>query len=450
MKYQRVALAGLGPHARRIYLPLLAELVRSGQISFECVFEKEDKRAQTEALLASAGLGDVKKIFVQDVAQDLARTYRETPFDCLLVSTEPRSRMEFYEFALARGVAVLTDKPVLAPENIAHDLAIAQMYPAQIASLEERFRKKGVDFCVQAQRREHAGYQHIRNYLDDFIRKFSLPVTEVSLHHADGMWVLPDEWERDYHPYKYGFGKLFHSGYHFVDLLCWLLEPSGQVDPLTRVMLSGRATWPAETLGLWSGSHLLPPQRRAGTTLTTPGEYDVHALLQFFSEKTPVTTAVLQLLQHSFSDRDPAKVVTDVYKGIGRVRHERLDLKVSSLLNIQVHSYQSASRTEAVPGKQVGERDHFEVLIFRNTAVCGGENFRRLFFDDAHDLTLESHNEQGRERLLKKFLRGEAPSPLRDHLATAQLISLLYQMISAQGAGFGTAEGEIRLRPSQS
>lgn len=29
---------------------------------------------------------------------------------------------------------------------------------------------------------------------------------------------------RDYHPYKYGYGKLMFSGYHFVDLLMWLLS----------------------------------------------------------------------------------------------------------------------------------------------------------------------------------------------------------------------------------
>ena len=36
---------------------------------------------------------------------------------------------------------------------------------------------------------------------------------------------MPTEFlDRENHPYKYGYGKLFHSGYHFIDLLAWLLE----------------------------------------------------------------------------------------------------------------------------------------------------------------------------------------------------------------------------------
>lgn len=39
------------------------------------------------------------------------------------------------------------------------------------------------------------------------------------------MWVMPSEYiSRENHPYKYGYGKLFHSGYHFIDLLTWFLE----------------------------------------------------------------------------------------------------------------------------------------------------------------------------------------------------------------------------------
>ena len=39
------------------------------------------------------------------------------------------------------------------------------------------------------------------------------------------MWVMTSEFlTRENHPYKYGYGKLFHSGYHFIDLLTWFLE----------------------------------------------------------------------------------------------------------------------------------------------------------------------------------------------------------------------------------
>ena len=58
--------------------------------------------------------------------------------------------------------------------------------------------------------------------LETIERKVSavqVPLSYADIYHADGMWVMPHEWERDNHAYKYGAGKLLHSGYHFVDLL---------------------------------------------------------------------------------------------------------------------------------------------------------------------------------------------------------------------------------------
>ena len=31
--------------------------------------------------------------------------------------------------------------------------------------------------------------------------------------------MMPHDYDIENHPYKYGYGKLFHSGYHFIDLL---------------------------------------------------------------------------------------------------------------------------------------------------------------------------------------------------------------------------------------
>ena len=78
---------------------------------------------------------------------------------------------------------------------------------------------------VQCQRRYHDGYLFIVDYLRKFIKDFGIPLTYIDILHGDGCWVLPNEFfERENHPYKYGYGKLMHSGYHFVDLLAWLLK----------------------------------------------------------------------------------------------------------------------------------------------------------------------------------------------------------------------------------
>lgn len=57
------------------------------------------------------------------------------------------------------------------------------------------------------------------------VREYNIPITYIDIYHNDGMWNMPSEFlERENHPYKYGYGKLFHSGYHFIDLVAWLME----------------------------------------------------------------------------------------------------------------------------------------------------------------------------------------------------------------------------------
>lgn len=52
-----------------------------------------------------------------------------------------------------------------------------------------------------------------------------MPINKISISHSDGNWNMPSEVIfRENHPYKYGYGKMMHSGYHFIDLLSWFME----------------------------------------------------------------------------------------------------------------------------------------------------------------------------------------------------------------------------------
>jgi hypothetical protein len=161
----------------------------------------------------------------------------------------------------------------------------------------------------------------------------------------------------------------------------------------------------------------------------------VHALLDFRNAAGTVSVAELSLLQNSLSDRDPALPVTDPYKGIGRVRHERVDFKVSSLLNVQVHSYQSRSSRASSEGEAPGQADHFEVLVFRHPKFFSEPTFEKVTLSQLAPATALAHNEQARGTLFRAFLRRERTgSELSDHLLPGLLTALLYRGI-ARGAG---------------
>lgn len=57
------------------------------------------------------------------------------------------------------------------------------------------------------------------------VSKYNVPISFIGVNHCDGTWNMPNELiHRENHPYKYGYGKIMHSGYHFLDTLTWFLD----------------------------------------------------------------------------------------------------------------------------------------------------------------------------------------------------------------------------------
>lgn len=431
---RRLLLAGAGRHAERIYLPVLAEMASRGEVILTGVVELAT-RAEKIRPLVPAPMTVIHDHLAADRAHvyaQISRLYQSAPFDAMLIANDPRCRQAYFDFACDHGIAVFTDKPVFAVDGIAHDPRLATIYEQQLHALDARVKAAGIEFVIQTQRRDHPGYHYIRNLVRACCARHGLPVTSLQIQHADGMWVLADEWEREHHPYKYGFGKLFHSGYHFVDLAAFLLTDTIVAHNIRTVDIAAKAVMAANAPLPATGRNMPPLDR------SRYGEYDVHALLDFGP-----CTAHLTLLQNSFSDRDPSRTVTDPYKGTGRVRHERIDLKISTAMNIQVHSYQSSSISEPA-GNATGQTDHYEILIFRNPSLEPGTVFERLTMADLAAGQMRAHNEKSRISLLRKFLSHEPTgSELADHRLTGSLVSAIYAALARAPGRIGTCSWKL-------
>lgn len=431
----KIALIGLGAHAARIYLPLLKDLQVKEQAQLVLIIERKGCEEKVKSLLKAFVLHSVQVVFIDSREFENAErfekiflsAFEKNPFNRMIVSCDPLFRLPYYQMALRFRIPVLADKPIFAMEGMAHDQKVSSQYLQLVQEMERAFRVRQIPFVIQAQRRRHVGYQFIKNILNETIAKYHVPITSIHIQHADGMWVMPWEWNRDNHPYKYGFGKLFHSGYHFVDILVWLLESNSLVtQPTTELEIATKTVWPSDSLNVWTNHPILRNQEKpVQENKIEMGEYDVHALMDFKNEVGTMTVANLQLQQNSFSDRNPNEEVRDHYKGIGRVRHERVDIKLSNLMNIQVHSYQTGSKVNQ------DSSNHFEVLIFRNTSVMNEVGFEKLTWPDDPKLVLRGLNEQAREKLFRDFVSGiKTGSDLTEHLPTTKLLSALYETIA--------------------
>lgn len=474
---RNIILAGLGPHARRIYFPLLEKYAAAYNIRLLMVIDREAQREAITRYLSGRRLQPERMLFIDDKQPaderpDVLAALRELSqtqhISGIIIATEPRAHKFYALWAILNNVHVLVDKPITAPPASSIDVFAARQVYADYLDLERCLKMSKSNVIVQAQRRSHAGYTLIKDYLEDFTRQFPIPVSYMDIYHGDGMWVMPEEiFERENHPYKYGYGKLMHSGYHFIDLFAWLAEANmrlGHKSP-NKAEIVARRFGPYDFLHQMTQTDYaalfdsqLPrawftPERMNG--LKHFGEQDVFVLCQLKRDDVVVTTGSINLQQNSFSRRSWMKQASDVYKGNGRVRHERLNLQAGNLLNIQVHSYQAYEVGKRdIETDDAGSEDHFVVDIYRNSGVIGGSPFERFDIgqqarrEHSADPSFIGHNERGRELHFLDFLEGRpGPSHFSTHRMTVELLSGVCEAL-AHGQQGHAQTVEVALEPA--
>ena len=468
MKQEKnLILIGLGPHARRIYYPLLEKYARQYDLRLRLVVDLQDQESRIRQYLAGRPLQPDRLFFADPCSRHggslepavralLDQTAARTPIDGIIISTEPKAHKPYLLWAMEHAIDVLMDKPITAPIGLTTDPEAADAVLADYLEVETQRQRTQANLVVQCQRRNHAGYQFIKRYLTDFITQYQIPLSYIDIYHGDGMWCMPGElFERENHPYKYGYGKLMHSGYHFIDLFTWLAEVNSQLEHKR----PDRAELFVKHFGPYDFLHQIDAadyRRLFGTDIFAPcftpeklqaarqfGEQDVFILCQLKRGDIVTTTATLNLQQNSFSRRAWTETPDDVYKGNGRVRHERVTLQVGTLLNIQVHSYQAYEvHKKDVETEGAGDEHHFDIYIFRNSDVVGGKPLEKFCFGEAEsqqhraDTTYLGHNEQGREVNFANFLAGRVDGTgFASHRLTNTFLSKIYTCISKESHG---------------
>ncbi len=455
-------LIGLGPHAKRIYYPFLEKYRVKHNICLKLLVELASQSSKVEEFLSRRRLQPEKILYIADneanrggrildelVKKELDILAQNAKIDGIIISTEPKAHKIYAQWALGRNINVLMDKPITAPlYPSTDDDAAAQIY-GDYLELKDQLKQNTSKFYVVCQRRNHPGYTFIKKYLKDFVSEFSVPISYVDIYHADGAWSMPHEFQKENHPYKYGYGKLMHSGYHFVDLFAWISQTNfdlQKASPDSAKIYTARFTPNDLFHQIDANVHEKFFANQATRDFYKNydrkkyenfGELDAFTFVQLMQGKNVITSGSISLQQNSFSRRGWFDLPADTYKGNGRVRHERVNIQVSHFLNIQVHSYQS-SEPEIKTG-ETGNEDHFDIYIFRNTKIVGGKAFQKISVGrkmkdlNAGDTYYLGHNEKAREMTLLNFIEGkDDESELQYHDLTNKLLSNIYRSIAQE------------------
>ena len=444
-------LFGLGLHAKRIYLPFFEEYSELNKI-IVVDFKTEKERLRNtlsslgksyELVLLNNTLRNLKKLPERE-EHLLAKFIKKYNIKKAIISTEPRSHKMYSDFCLDYGVDILCDKPITTPLYTNTKIGYKNIQEEYDELLHKWRNSESKMFEIQTQRRAHKGYRYVWSLVNEIVEKYKVPINKISISHSDGNWNMPSETIfRENHPYKYGYGKLMHSGYHFIDLLTWFTDinkQNGFNETRKKYMVSDYR--PSDFYSFFgeqfneSLGFIDKQEYYKNLNLTRNlGELDVSALIEYKdTNNNIICTASIDLSQSGISRRSWFDLPEDTYKSNGRIRHEMLNITVGPLLNIKVLSFQSTQISEgAINDTRIGGLDHFDILIFRNSDIIGGKPFEKIQLDELEDLNVNyiGQNEQARFKILNEFFKtGKSFASIETHKESIYVLSRIYQSMS--------------------
>jgi predicted dehydrogenase len=390
MRRPRVLLIGLGLHARRVHYPILEDLAARNRVTLCAVVDRQAEAESVREYLCQRSAPAPPQVVVPEPAGGsvelpaaasaaLDTLLGRERIDTVLVATEPLMHRAYGQWAFARGLHTLVDKPPVGRPGVVVDQAGAERMVRDLTDLVALAGRAGRLGGVVAHRRYHAGFRHARRLVREVWQRTGCPPTSVIVEHGDGEWRMP--WEvpaQAYHPFNRGYGVLLHSGYHAIDTALWI---AGVADPdragYTAATVSAHFTTLADTIAALPEEriHVLlgqrPVRRRPPLAAGPLGEIDARLTVGLQRDgATPTVLSVLAL--HSTNSRrgwlSPAG--RNLYTGNGRRIQESVIIHQGPFQSIRIHAYRSWLPGE--PGAdsvEAGGSRHWTMQVFRNSSV---------------------------------------------------------------------------------
>ena len=357
---KNIMLVGLGPHSKRIYM----NYFKNHGITPKILVDLESNKEYVRKYLDENGYSDTIIWTLPDKYKDcetlpeqeynsLLKLCKENEINYIISSTEPKAHNMYLQFALKNDINILSDKPITVVKGM-DKIENIKKVKQQYEELLKLYQDSNCKCNIMCQRQYHRGYIFIKKLLAEIISKYNIPITYIDIYHCDGNWEMPHDLDKENHPYKYGYGKLYHSGYHFIDLLAELVKLNNLTDNSKRITqgkMYGDIFTPDDEKVVFNSDDFQnifnlenmsePYSSLKEKDYSSYGEKNFYGNIGFYnSDNRLITTANINLLHYGFSRRGWFES-RDYYKKNGRIRHERINIQVGPLLNIQVHSYQS-------------------------------------------------------------------------------------------------------------
>ncbi|WP_426441329.1 hypothetical protein [Bradyrhizobium genosp. P] len=430
-------LVGLGPFARAKYIPLIEDAVARGRASGFHVVELASARDDVVAFFRARPCKPASVTCVPDLRRqgiwysghgEDALTALAGPGTKVIVSTEPKAHLGYLRAALGLGLDCLVDKPVVLPMG-SNGRPAANGLVSAVAELKQICNRTGGRCVVMTPRRYNAVYELIGRYARRASRNLGTPVTYIGIEHHEGVWNTEEEiLSREDHPYRYGYGALCHSGYHYIDILSGVLAHNEDHFGTLKVELDVHRATAADQIRQIGPD----PVRRLRGPAPVPGRFPappVWGETDFVSagaarrhgSGNTVCLFRLDLLQTSVSLRNWRQLPTNVYNKNGRYASETIRLNIGPFAAIEARVLKRPhANTEGHP--QFAKEAH--ITLWRNGGFLGRAALRESAYSTGNTLVRNADLGAARKRLFDDWLEGRnSKSSLESHTRTISLFA---------------------------
>lgn len=445
---RNIIMIGLGPHAQVCQYYFLEKMNRQGiPVRLRLLVELQDRAEDVERFLQDKSV-QPDQLFGLPVSdrnspdihpQLLAYLEKiKHSVDGILLCTEPKAHKKYILWALANNIDILSDKPLTAP--LINEQGFDQVWK-DYQDIEAALARSSARLCLLTNKRVHKAYSEVYNQVRDFVTEYKMPITQIEISEGGGVWAFPAEFQtRENHPYKYGYGVLLHTGFHYVDLLLHYQSINhliGLEEDQINVHAFGTTPYDAvHQIPQAVYEKLFPGEDFSKEFAALPleeykkyGIIDLVSSLQFLKDGAVITQGTLNMLQNTLSSRAKRATPANPYLQLGRLTQNYISVFCGPLFNVRLSFFQPDQLPQGV-------YDNYVVETTRNTALVGGKSYSRIEMEDKTLITpqqFNSLNMASKFKILEQWMADTCPATdFKLHKRTAQLTARLFEEIFAR------------------
>lgn len=442
---KHLIIVGFGPVAGYKYSRCIRNAVENSQIISYSIVDLKSQQDVVKERIEGLPIQPTDVYFLPDeVFQDKSQgigefdkicTQLRLKYNCdlkIVIATEPQAHEIYLNYCIEKDYDSLVTKPITIPMKNSQ-INISEI-KSSLENLILKSKGKKANHSVLCLSRYHEIYNEgVQNSILSKIKDFNLPITSLRLNTRSGVWNLNDEFfERDDHPYKYGYGMLFHGAYHYVDLIAQTLLFNKLLFPNEDFLLdlTSFSAFPKDQL------NRIPQEvtkklngykniERINLNNVNYGETDIvtNFQLRFKNTDKVLTLGTLSLEQTTTGMRSWYNFPEIPYNINGRLHCTDFNVILSTLYSVNGHVVKIPIGARQSPidlrGKNIGKVTKRSNVILMNDQEFHNEYSVKRPYGNSFSYSAET------EIFSQWINNGETKSSLASHLSSVSLLQAL-------------------------